>query len=339
VTQAPATLADVARIAGVSSMTVSKVVNNRPGVSQETRKRILEVVERTGYVAHLSARGLKGGRINLLGVVVADLSTQYPTEIVRGASDAATAAGRGLALFTTGFDTERERQSVSMLTGGLAAGLLIVLPQNPVDYSKAWGRSPAPVVLLGHRGETHLPSVSADNYRGARLATEHLLGLGHTRIGFIAGNPYSGQSSERFQGYREALLSAGIPYDAALIRPGDYTQKRGFQAAHELLALPEAPSAIFAANDYSAFGAMDAVKDHNLRVPEDISVIGFDDIPMAQQVHPNLTTIHHPLHDMGAVATKLLISLVDGETPLVPNVELPSKLVVRASTASALSRR
>lgn len=332
----PVKLSDVAEHAGVSVMTVSRALNGKPDVSEQARRKVMEAVGALGYVANRSARGLKGGRTNVLGMVVQDLSSQYFTEIVRGASEAANRQGRDLLLYTASYDPEHEQRHIAALSSGLSDGLLVVLPSTSQRYVRSLDNIRVPVVIINYRGvATHLPAVRADNYRGARAATEHLIRLGHRRIGFITGKAQSGQSSERQRGYREALLNAGLAPDDALVRPGDWSQPRGFIAARELLDLPQVPSAIFAANDFTAFGAIEAVKDGGLRVPGDVSVIGFDDIPMAAGVHPPLTTVRHPLTDIGATAARLLLDLIEEREPVQRQIELPSELIVRQSTASA----
>ncbi|SMB78931.1 LacI family DNA-binding transcriptional regulator [Deinococcus hopiensis] len=330
----PVTLADVAAQAGVSRMTVSKVVNKQPGISDSTRQRVLQVIDELGYTAHPSARALAGGRTDTLGVVVPSIGPQYISEVVRGADLVAYEAGLDLLISTTQEDTAHERQNVGRLSRGLVDGLLMVLPRSLDRYAATLKQSGVPVVIIAAANTTMpFPLVDADHYRGARLAVAHLLELGHRRIGFIAGRADTTASLERLRGYREGLLTAGLPFDAALIRPGEYTQPGGFQAAQALLDLPERPTAIFAANDVSAFGAVEAVKDRGLRVPHDVSVIGFDDIPQAGQVHPALTTVRQPLVDMGAAGTRQLLNLLQGVGSVSDRLVLPTELVIRASTS------
>ena len=329
-----ATLNDVARLAGVSRMTVSNALNNSGRVSDGTRQRVLKAAEELGYVANFAARSLKGGRTNVLGMVVSDVSSPYFAEIVRGASAGSRRDDRELLISASPADNPaREQARVSLLSGGLSGGLLIVLPRSPSDYLRTLEKSRVPVVLINHRhDDTHLPTVSAENYHGARAATRHLAELGHRRVAFISGDPLSGQSLERLRGYRDALHEAGLPYAEDLVREGDFTQRRGFAATAELLDLPRPPTAIFTANDISAFGAIEAVKDRGLRVPDDVSVVGFDDIPTASQIHPALTTVRHPLYEIGEQAARLLVSLIEGRPVASRRLELQSALVVRDST-------
>ncbi|WP_051935688.1 LacI family DNA-binding transcriptional regulator [Deinococcus sp. YIM 77859] len=329
----PVTLADVANLAGVSKMTVSKVVNKRPGISEATRQRVLQVIEELGYTAHPSARALAGGRTNTLGIVVPSIGPQYISEVVRGADLVAYEAGMDLLISTTQEDTSHERQNVGRLSRGLVDGLLMVLPRSLDRYADTLKQAQVPVVVVASANTSMpFPLVDADHYRGTRQAVAHLVELGHRRIAFIAGRRDTTASLERFRGYREGLLTAGLPFDPLLVQPGEYTQPGGFAAAQALLELPHPPTAIFAANDVSAFGAMEAVKDRGLRVPNDVSVIGFDDIPQANQVHPALTTVRQPLVEMGTAGTRQLLNLLHGVGPVTDRLVLPTELIVRAST-------
>ncbi|MER3481073.1 MAG: LacI family transcriptional regulator [Meiothermus sp.] len=326
------TLKDVAKLAGVSAVTVSNVLNHRSNVSEATRARVQEAIQRTGYTVNLAARGLAGGRTNTVGMLVPDLSTQYMGEIVRGASDEVRRSGMEM-LISTASDLTRERNQVAFLQG-ITDGLLLLLPRTPDETLAVLEQAGVPVVVIDHRGtEIMLPSVDVDNYSGARLAVEHLLALGHRRIGLVSGPKGYGASSARLRGYKEALLAAGIPFDKTLVAPGDFLQPGGFNAGKKLLSLPEPPTAIFAASDLMAFGVMEAIKEQGLRVPQDISVIGFDDIPMASQVYPPLTTIRQPLYQMGVAAARMMIALLQGVKPPLSRITLPTELVERATTA------
>ena len=316
-------------------MTVSRALNNQSGVSERTRERVQAVAQSLGYVANVQAKRLAGGQTQVLGMLVPDIGTEYVGEIVRGVGDALEHSGYDLLLYTTHRDPERERKRLfGLAAGGLADGLLTVLPKTIELHLEMLEQLTLPVVIVDHRGaNTRLPTVGTDNPGGARSAVAHLTELGHRRIGFITGDPATGAAAERLRGYREGLQAAGLPFDAALVRTGDFYQPRSFQAATELLSLPDTPTALFAANDVSAFGAVAAAHELGLRVPADVSVVGFDDIPSAQQVYPPLTTVRQPLADMGAAATRVLLSLLKGGEAAVPRISLPTTLIVRHSTA------
>ena len=329
------TIHDIAREAQVSAMTVSRALNDRPGVSEHTRERVRAVAQDLGYVANVQAKSLAGGKTHVLGMVVPDIGTEYVGEIVRGVGDALERSGYDLLLYTTHRDPKRERERLFGVAGGMADGMLSLLPRTIDTHMRMLEQLKLPVVIVDHLGaDTNLPMIGTDNFRGARQAIKHLADLGHKRIGYITGDLETGAATERLRGYREGLQMVGLSYDEALVREGDFYQTRAFKAATELLELPEPPTAIFASNDVSAYGAMDAVRELNLRVPDDVSIIGFDDVPSAAQVHPGLTTIRQPLYEMGAAATRLLLSVLEGNEAAVSRISLPTNLVIRGSTAT-----
>lgn len=326
-----ATLKDVARIAKVSAVTVSNVLNNRPNVSKTTRRRIQEAIEQVGYSANLAARGLAGGRTNTIGMLLPDLRSQFVGEIVRGASEETRSFGLEM-IISTASDLAKERSQVAFLQG-ITDGLLLVIPRTSDDVLLEMEEPNHPVVVIDHQGEKiMLPSVDVDNYSGARQATEYLISLGHERIGFVVGAKHLAASAARLKGYREALLNAGIALEKELITQGDFLQPSGLIAGQKLLSLKKPPTAVLASNDLMAFGAMEAIRLRGLRIPDDISVMGFDDIPMASQVYPPLTTMRQPLYEMGVAAARMLISLLRGVKPPSSRITLQTGLVERATT-------
>jgi LacI family transcriptional regulator len=329
------TIDDVAREAEVSYATVSRVVNGKGYVSAETRDRVMNAVARTGYVVNRRAQGLASGRAQVVGLVVRALDTSYIGEIVRGIDEELAAVSYDLMLYTTHFRKRRESEFVANFTAGLADGLLLVLPLDPAAYLDSVRRRGFPYVLIDHGGMGEDgPSVGATNHQGAYDATTYLIGLGHRRIGLVTGHLEMGCAIDRLAGYRAALRDHGLPVDPALIQQGDFQQPRGFDCAKELLALPEPPTAIFACNDVSAFGVIDAVRDAGLRIPDDISVIGFDDIPTSATIHPSLTTVRQPLEEMGRQATRMLLTFISDHTRQIERVDLPTSLVIRGSCRS-----
>ncbi len=329
---ASTTIADIAAQAGVSKMTVSKVINNRPGISEATRQRVLHLVEQLGYTAHPTARALAAGRTNTLGVIVPSLEQQYLSEVIRGADLSAHAAGINLLISTTLENTAQERLNVARFRN-LVDGLLMVLPRSLARYADGLRETQVPVVVVAAAsGDVPFPLVDADHQAGADAATTYLLSLGHRRIAFLKGRDDTAASLQRRQGHHAALRRAGLRPDPTLERHAGFTQPGGFRAAQSLLDLQTPPTAIFAANDLSAFGAIEAVRDRGLRVPQDISVIGFDDIPQASQIHPPLTTVRQPLIEMGTAGTDLLLTLLGGQPVPSERLIMPTELVVRAST-------
>ena len=328
------TIAQVAEEAGVSAMTVSNVLNGKPGASDETRRRVTEVAERLGYQANFSARSLKAGRSGLIGVLTLDLTTQYSLEIVRGIADELAAAERELLINATYQDGIREMERIDFLSRGLVDGVLMVAPVLDPETVELVRRKNFPCVVIDPRDQdVSLPRVIVDNYEGMRRGAEHLLALGHTRIGYIRGESDMDSSSIRFQGFQDALALAGVEMDPRLVADCDFTYTHGFQAASAMIA-EHRPTAIAAGADLIALGAVDAARALGLSVPDEFSVLGFDDLPQAAQSFPGLTTVRQPLHDMGQTAARALLSLLDGQRLLLDRMQLPTELIVRGTTAA-----
>lgn len=329
-TRSDVTIIDVANEAGVSYATVSRVVNNKGSINPETREKVLRAMAKLGYVANLQARSLAGGRSHVVGLLVPDIDTAYIGEIIHGINIELANANYDLMLYTTRHRKIKESTYVATLTRGLADGLLLVLPRNHTAYIETLQRRNFPYVLIDHRSiEQDGPAVGATNWQGAYDATRYLIDLGHQRIGFITGTLNTGCSLDRLEGYKSALKDYHLPFDPELIREGDFLQPRAYVCTNELLSLPERPTAIFASNDISAFGAMEAIREHGLRIPDNISIIGFDDIPQASNVHPALTTVRQPLEEMGRKATQMLLEYLGNSKTEVERVQLPTKLIIR----------
>ncbi len=326
------TIIDVAKEANVSFATVSRVVNGKGPVHPETRERVIDAMNRTGYVVNRPARGLAGGRYQVIGLLVPDLDTSYIGEILRGIDEELAAASYDLMLYTTHRRRTRESIFVSSLTQGMTDGLLLILPLEPRTYTDSIRRRGFPYVLIDHGGsDDGGPTVGATNKQGAYDATSYLISNGHRRIGFITGNQEMGVAHERLAGYRQALDEFGIPEDPDLIQAGDFHQPRGYECASTLLALEQPPTAIFASNDLSAYGAMDAIRDIGRKIPDDVSVIGFDDIPGSLLCNPPLTTVHQPLKEMGRTATRMLFELIAEPKRKIDPIQLPTHLVIRGT--------
>lgn len=329
------TIMDVAAEAGVSFGTVSRVINNDVHVRPETRERVLQAMERLGFVANRQARSLAGGKTNGIGLLVPDLGTGYIGEIIRGIDAELTLQGLDLILYTTHRTASKEATYVANLVRGMVDGLLLVLPRNPADYVGTLTRQNFPFVLIDHQGTgKDCPAVGATNWQGAFDATEYLIKLGHRRIGFITGSMDLGCAQDRLAGYRAALRTYHIPVADELIYEGTFFQPDGHTGASLLLDLPNPPTVIFASNDVMAMGAMDAIRNRGLRIPDDVSVVGFDNIPQASLVRPALTTVEQPLEKMGRVATQMLLELLEHPESKVQRIELPTKLIIRDSCRS-----
>lgn len=329
-TSSRVTIIDVARAAGVSYATVSRVLNDDPYVKLETRERVSAALDRMGYVANRQARSLRTGRSQMIGLLVRDLGTGYVGEIVAGIDAEIAGTDREMLLFTT-HQQAREPEYVATIVGGMADGLLLVLPFDVEPYGELLAQRRFPYVLIDYEGSAVGPAVSCTNRQGVYEGTSYLFSLGHRRIGFITGNMAMGSARSRLLGYRQALSDHGLAEDPALVVEGDYQQPAGHAGALALLALPNPPSAIFASNDVMAFGAMDAIRNVGLRIPQDVSVLGFDDVPQAAGVSPALTTVHQPLHEMGRQAVQMLLACIDDPGRPFEYRELATKLVPRNS--------
>jgi LacI family transcriptional regulator len=329
------TISDVARVAGVSVPTVSKVMNGRDGVAPTTTQRILEVIESLGYESSLVARSLRRRRTDVIGILVTEFEP-FSTELLKGISAAAIGTGYELLAYAGLVVGEQrtgwERRSLSRLAGTLIDGAIVVTPSTVMSSTSI------PVVSIDpHTGPEGHAAIDSDNVGGARAATDHLIALGHRRIAHVRGRAGLASAELREEGYRQALAAAGIPFDPDLLRVGGYQLTRTADAARELLTGPDRPTAVFAANDSSAIGVLDVARELGLRVPEDLSVVGFDDVPLAAGATPPLTTVAQPLHDLGAEALGMLLELLGGrEVPA--HLQLPTTLVVRGSTAPPPTR-
>lgn len=332
---APPTIVDVARESGVSYATVSRVLNGYEFVKPSTREKVLLAAEKLGYVPNQQARSLAGGRSNLIGILVPALDNGYIAEIIRGIDEELAKSNYNLILYTTHRHQGKESNYVATIVNGAADGLLLVVPSISTPYLDALRQQRFPYVLIDQSDLAEKSSaVNATNWQGAYDATQYLIKLGHRRIGFIAGMMELTSAIERLEGYRAALSDNHLPVDDQFIVEGDFREQGGYIATQSLLDLQERPTAIFASNDLSAFGAMEAIRQRGWRIPEDISVMGFDDIPQASIAHPKLTTMHQPLDQMGRVAVKMLLEHIENPERLPRRVTLATQLMVRESCQS-----
>lgn len=327
------TITDVASAAGVSVATVSKAINGRDGVSATTLARVLGVVAELGYESSLVATSMRRGRTNVIGVLVAEFEP-FALQLLRGVSTALQDTPYDVLAYagsvSAGEHLGWERRSLSRLGGTLIDGAILVTPTTMP------GHPSVPIVAVDPRTDSEGPaSVTVVNIDGARAATEHLITLGHRRIAHLRGRTDLASAQQREQGYREALDAAGIPFDPVLVADGGYRAASATLGAHALLDIPDRPTAVFAANDLSALELMRVAEERGLRVPDGLSVVGFDDIPQASSHTPQLTTIRQPLEDMGAAAVRMLLDMLGGAGP--EHVRMPAELIVRASTAPITS--
>jgi LacI family transcriptional regulator len=334
-TDTPRTIRDVARLAGVSIATVSRVLNDRPDVSDETRDAVLEVVRRHGFSTNRSARALSGGRTGLVGVTLPFVADPYFAPILSGAAEALYEQDMRAILCPTVQEHEREVGLIERLMHGTTDGAIVLLPEESSDELQALQEQGYPFVVADPRValDPEIPCVSAAHASGALQATEHLLALGHRRIGAITGPLGWMATEDRRKGYYSALAAAGVLPDPTLEVRANWKADGGYEAAGRLLDLPEPPTAIFAFNDKHAIGAMRAARERGLDIPGDVSIIGFDDTEEAAILTPALTTVRQPLAEMGRMAVSLLVRLLDRQRVETLRVELATRLVVRESTS------
>jgi LacI family transcriptional regulator len=328
-------MAQIAQKTGVSITTVSKVLNNLPGVGDETRARIQQVIKDNDYVQNHAARHLRKGQSGLIDLVLMRLEGGYDLGILQGVQDALEESGHRLVIFATNENETVERLWLRRLLDQSTDGVLLLLPYETVGITDALLEHNVPFIAIGDRNEptTAFPTIGSTIWHGGYTATEHLISLGHTRIGIITGPLHLMTSRARLAGYREALEQAGIPVDPALICEGNYMLGDGIKQTSRLLDMPEPPTAIFTGNDAQATGVYQALYQRNIRIPDAMSVIGFDDVMYAAQMSPPLTTIRQPLVEMGKMAANMLLQLVEGQTSIPSHVELSTSLVIRSSCA------
>lgn len=328
------TLAEVARQAGVSVSTVSKVLHERSDVASRTRAKVQRLLEQHGYLARSrpAPNALAPG--GLIDFVVNELGSPWGVELVRGAEEALHAVGMGLVVSATQGRGRSARQWLDSLATRRTRGAILVVPGLSEGELAQLRRLGIPFALIAPAEEppAGVPWVGATNWPGGLAATRHLIRLGHRRIAVIGGPPDRPASRARVDGYRAALEEAGLPYDPALVRHGDFTPEPALRHALDLLRLPEPPTAIFAGSDQQALSTYRAAATLGLRVPDDLSVVGFDDLPFAQWVTPPLTTVRTPLADMAALAVRMVLQLLAGERPETTRAEVASELVVRESS-------
>lgn len=333
------TIYDVARVAGVSTATVSRALNGTGQIAPATRRAIDAAVEQLGYRPNTIARSLVTKSTQTIGLLLPDITNPFYAALVDGIQQRALEREHTILLCTTEGDPEREEVYLDLLRskqvdGALAVGL--VLSADRIERFAADG---FPIVCLDRDVASRaVPLVQVDNRRGATMATEHLLSLGHSRIAHVTGTPTLKISDDRIAGYREALTQAGVSVDPDLLATGEFNEESGYEAARALLAETDA-TAVFAANDLSAIGVLNAIAEAGLRVPADISVIGFDDLRLSRYTTPALTTIRQPAREIAERATQILFDMTEGKRIRSRHILVEPELVVRDSTAQARRRR
>lgn len=329
------TIYDVAREAGVSMATVSRVVNNNPNVKPQTRKKVFEAIERLGYRPNAVARGLASKKTTTVGVVIPDISNATYAEVARGIEDIANMYHYNIILCNADKKKEKEIRVINTLLEKQVDGLLFMGGTVTEEHIQAFKTSSVPIVLCATADENNtMPAVDIDHEKAAFDAVQMLIDKGHRRIGMISGtlqDPALGYA--RYHGYKNAMEQAGLPAGDEWVRAGNYRYESGIEAMKYFLSLKERPTAIFSATDEMAIGAIHAIQDEGLRVPDDISVISVDNSRMASMVRPQLTAVAQPMYDIGAVSMRLLTKLMDKESVEQAKFTLPHEIIQRKTVA------
>lgn len=329
------TLEEIAKLAKVSRSTVSRVINDDPKVSETTRKRVLAVVQRKNYHPNVAARGLAAGRSRVIGLVIpmgvsALFADPYFPLLIQGVSAACNAHDHSVMLWIA--EPEYERRTITqILHNGLIDGAIVTshLLDDPV--LEALMKSSLPFVMIGrHTEPTKVSYVDVDNHNSARKIVEHLMQRGYKRVATITGPRNMIAGLDRLEGYLAALRDRGVTAEVSLIVEGDFTEGSGYKGMQQLI--PQKPDAVFVASDTMANGAMRALREANLQIPQDVALAGFDDMPFAEHTDPPLTTIRQPIHQAGFVATETVIDLVANPRSRARHIILPTELVIRASS-------
>ncbi|MGP3964164.1 LacI family DNA-binding transcriptional regulator [Nonomuraea sp. 3N208] len=328
----PLTIAQLAELAGVSTATVSKVVNGRSEVAPETRALIERLIREYGY----RPQRRRASPAPLVELVFHALEGDYPVEIAKGVEQVVREHRLAVVLSELQHRHTPGKGWIEAVLSRRPTGVIAVFADLTKEQRDQLATRGVPLVLLDPSGDPgqQVPTVGASNWNGGLAATRHLLDLGHRRIAIITGPDYALSSRARLDGYRTALDMAGVPVDPVLIGRGDFVTEGGLAQAHRLLRLPDPPTAVFACNDGQALGVYRAAHQLGLRIPHDLSVVGFDDLPSTQWMTPPLTTIRQPLTEMAATATTMLLKLAQGEPLAQPRIELGTELIVRESTTN-----
>jgi len=326
------TIKDVAKLAGVHPSTVSRVINDDPRISEKTKKKILLIVNKLRYTPNAIARGLKTKRTFTLGILIPDITNPFFAEIARGVEDAANKNNFNVILCNTDDKLKKERTYLEILRGKRVDGLILGTAHIKDKSILELEKKKFPYMLVSRNIEgLNKNCIIVDDVEGGMRATEYLIKLGHRRIAHITGPLKTRSALNRLKGYKLALKKYKIECRDELVGEGDFRIKGGYQVMKRFLKLTEPPTAIFAANDLLALGAMQAVQKIKYHIPEDFCIIGFDDISLASFVHPPLTTIRQPMLEMGALAVKMLIKIIEEGEFNQRKIMLRSKLIVRES--------
>ena len=327
---------DVAKLAGVSPASVSLALNEKPYVRKEVKERIYRAVEDLGYRPNIVARSLRKKKTGIIGLVLSDIANPFYPEIARGVEERAREYGFNVILCNTDNDPSQERNSIEILLSRQIDGLIITSARS-TDNLKEYLREDCPIVLVNRDPfPGRFDFVGIDNISSARMVVNHLIKLGHQRIAFIEGEPASPASFGRYEGYTRALGEAGISVQENYVKVGYLKYESGYRVAISFLGEVPPPTAVFCANDMMALGAIDACAEKRMKVPQDVAIVGFDDMWVASLKNVQLTTVRQPRYQMGVKAVDLMIERITGKRSEIKRVILPTKLVIRGTCGKTL---
>ena len=324
------TLKMVAERARVSVNTASRAINNKPDINLETKKRVLKIAKELGYIRNAAAVALRTKKTGTIGVVIADNRNPFYAEVLNGMEEAAREKNYHIILANTQRDYRKEEEAINLLLAKRVDGLLIAPVQGKDDDIKNLINANIPFVIVGRDFENiNVDAVYNDEINGGFLATEYLIKKGHKKIAFINGFLYKSPARSRLEGYEKALKKYEIPFNDTLVSIGDIDVEDGYERTKQMMEKNLDFAAIFAYNDMMAFGAMRAIKEKGLRIPEDIGLAGYDDIPFSSLIKPSLTTVKVKKQDLGVESVKLLLSRINGSRKKIKKIMLDVELVVR----------
>lgn len=327
-----ATIKDVAKRAGVSPATVSRVVNNQPYVAEDLRQRVLTAIQALDYHPNRVAQRLRAEKSHLVGVIMSDIKNPFYTLALGGLEQVLSQQSLSVLICNSNMSQERENDFISLMLSEGVAGMIIAPVKEKSDTLMEAGKNGLPIVAIDRRIKNpKVDIVLADNFRGAYRAIQRFVQLGHKRIAIVNGPQYLTSGRERYAGFLQAMDEAGLPVDPELVKYGDYQVESGYRLTRELLQSSRFPMALFVANNLMTIGALNAIHELGYKIPSEVAVIGFDDVPWAMSLNPPLTTVAQPSVDIGVSAAELLLSRIANPERLARTVVLETELIVRAS--------
>ncbi len=335
------TISDIAKASGVSQATAARALGNYGSVSEKAREQVLAAAESLGYHRNELAAALVAGSTRTIGLVVGDIENPFFASVVRGLTDVVEVEGHTVLLANSDEDVDRERHAVDTLRSRQVDALVVATAATAdLSHLEAAASSGRPVILIDRlMPDSSLDTVTVDNEAGAAGAVAHLIGHGHTRIGIVTDEPQIASSAERVAGYRRAHREAGVAVDEQLIVEGGPGQEDGRRGALALLGLEDPPTAVFTASNLATYGALSALAELGLRIPDDVALVGFDDFPLADVIDPPITVVSQPVDEIGREAGRLLLQRLAGDRRPPQRVKLETKLVIRRSCGTEESEQ